>query len=102
MRVMLHTMPFNLNSFQAAVGHWHSQTFPEAKASHIALKLAEETGEVCRAVVEASFPSLSGHHRDLLADELSDVLIVLAALASKCGISLAKAVEVRWKMVEAR
>lgn len=99
---MLHTMPFNLNTFQAAVGHWHGQRFPEAKASHIALKLAEETGEVCRALVESSFPSRSDHHRESLADELGDVLIVLAALASKCGISLAKAVEARWKIVEAR
>lgn len=99
---MLHEMVFNLNTFQAAVGHWHVQTFPEAKPSHIALKLAEETGEVCRAIVESNFPSRSGHARESLADELADVLIVLAALASRCGISLAKATEARWAVIEAR
>lgn len=86
---------------QARVAVWHRDRYPTADVRDVALKVAEEAGEVCRAVVEDWHPSL---HRPpaALATELGDVVIACYALASKAGIDLEAAVSARWATVSER
>ena len=89
--------------WQDAVDAWHRDRYPAATVHDVALKLAEEAGEACGAVVEASHPSMNrvrGARR--LADELGDVFIACAALASRAGIDLERAVADRWKVIAER
>lgn len=91
----------NLYQLGEQVAAWHAGRYPTATAKDVALKLAEEAGEVCGAVVERDHPSL---HRDAraLADELGDVIIACAALAARAGLDLDTVVHNRWQTVRAR
>jgi NTP pyrophosphatase (non-canonical NTP hydrolase) len=61
---------------------WHAERFPTATVEHVALKLAEEAGEVCAAVI-----ALAGNeHPERAAsvvDECADVFIVLSVLVGR-------------------
>lgn len=94
----------NLERLQRDVSAWHRATFgPDCPPWAVALKLAEEAGEVCRAVVEADYASVNGTGRTSdLADELGDVVIACAGLAARSGIDLNDAVAARWAVVGAR
>lgn len=92
----------NLIDLQAEVATWHYDRFPTAGPTHVALKLAEEAGEACRAVVDGDYPSLTGRGAGSLADELGDVAITCAALAARAGINLEVAVARRWATVKRR
>lgn len=93
----------NLERLQRDVAEWHYATFgPDCPPWAVALKLAEEAGEVCRAVCEAEHPSGWRPQPADLADELGDVIIAAAALAGRSGINLTDAVADRWAVVGAR
>lgn len=92
----------DLDSLARYVAEWHYANYPDADVRDVALKVAEEAGEVCRAVVEHAHPSL---HRDTgprLADELGDVIIACAALAERANIDLDGAVQRRWQTISRR
>lgn len=92
-----------IERLQRDVAAWHWSRFGECPPWAVARKLAEEAGEVCRAVVEADYPSVNGTGRTSdLADELGDVLIAACALASRSGINLSDAVAARWAVVGER
>lgn len=89
--------------WQHDVAEWHRDRYPTADVRDVALKLAEEAGEVCRAVVERDHPTLNGSRGAAsVADELGDVVIACAALAAKAGVDLPDAVAARWETVNAR
>lgn len=71
-------------TLQERVGLWHRQRFPEAEMEHVALKTAEEAGEVAKAVngVVRKNASRSAeiHH---VAEEAADVVITLMALLDR-------------------
>lgn len=92
-----------IRELQDAVDVWHRDRYPTATAKDVALKLAEEAGEVCGAVVEVDHPPMNGT-RDAraLADELGDVVIAATALAARAGIDLQGAVAGRWVTVSSR
>ena len=99
--------PLNLDAVQAQVDTWTRQfrPTPEAAADPMAdaLCIAEEAGEVCRAVLKRSH----GKRPDVdwsaqLRDEVGDVVIGLLSLAANEGWSLADAVTERWAEVSQR
>lgn len=67
-----------------------------------ALGLAEEVGEVCRAVLKQSqgVRGTHEHWQDEIKKELGDVVIKCADVARACGIDLSDAVWQRWYDVE--
>lgn len=66
---------------QARVGAWHASRFPDVQMFHVALKAAEEVGEVAEAVndVLLGFAQREGR----IAEEAADVVIVLMALLER-------------------
>lgn len=96
------TMHVDLHDLTRYVAEWHHANYPTADVRDVALKLAEEAGEVCRAVVELDHPSLHRRHHAQLADELGDVIIVCAALAERANIDLDGAVHRRWAVIRER
>jgi NTP pyrophosphatase (non-canonical NTP hydrolase) len=88
---------------QSDVADWHRSRFPGCDPRDVALKLAEEAGEVCRAVLEVRHPTLNGTVRTTsLGDELGDVVIAAYALATRTGIDLDHAVARRWTVIRER
>ncbi|WP_344952852.1 MazG nucleotide pyrophosphohydrolase domain-containing protein [Sphaerisporangium flaviroseum] len=67
------------------------------------LKLAEETGEVCKAVRKHTALSIDPTSATgTLSEELADVLIYLAAIANRAGIDLADALRAKERVNETR
>ncbi|XKK37732.1 hypothetical protein HFP72_23750 [Nocardiopsis sp. ARC36] len=66
--------------------------FSDSTLIEQALKLAEETGEVCKAVRKHSSLGVDPNSTvGGLGEELADVLIYIAALANRTGIDLSSA-----------
>ncbi|MGW8528235.1 MULTISPECIES: MazG nucleotide pyrophosphohydrolase domain-containing protein [Nocardiopsidaceae] len=66
--------------------------FSDSTLIEQALKLAEETGEVCKAVRKHSSLGVDPNSAvGGLGEELADVLIYIAALANRTGIDLSRA-----------
>lgn len=89
----------NLRDLQREVGDWHREVYANATLAMIGLKLGEEAGEVCGAVDRMIY---QGGWRDQLADEMGDVVIMLAALCARLGIDFDHAVSYRWEEVRHR
>lgn len=80
------------------------RNFPRQPVEHRALLLAEETGEICRAVLKRS-QGVRGTVADWTAEirkEAADVYIGLLALAAIEDFSLEDEVARRWTDVERR
>ncbi|MET8334344.1 MazG nucleotide pyrophosphohydrolase domain-containing protein [Streptosporangium canum] len=68
-----------------------------------ALKLAEETGEVCKAVRKHSSLSIDPTSMTgSIGEELADVLIYVAAIANRAGVDLAEALRAKERVNETR
>ena len=81
------------------ITEWHEERWPEKDDCHVGAKLAEETGEVCGALIK-----LAEDRRDKfdVLDEMGDVLIVLSVLAGRMGVSLEEVRARRWAEVSNR
>lgn len=67
------------------------------------LKLAEETGEVCKAVRKHSSLSIDpASTTGTIGDELADVLIYVAAIANRAGVDLSEALRAKERINETR
>ncbi|MGN9846514.1 MazG nucleotide pyrophosphohydrolase domain-containing protein [Nonomuraea sp. H19] len=67
------------------------------------LKLAEETGEVCKAVRKQAAMSIDPTSQvGTVGHELADVLIYVAAIANRAGIDLAEALRAKERINETR
>lgn len=75
-----------LAGIQSALKAWHKSNYPDATDSDVGLKLAEETGEVCRALDRLMYAQ-SEHDHNLwtwnLAEEIGDAMICLIVLAAR-------------------
>ena len=96
-----------LDQIQAEVEEWTKRfrPTPEAAADPLAdaLSVAEEAGEVCRAVLKRAHGKRPGTDWSAqLRDEAVDVVISLLSLAANEGWSLADAVAARWATVRTR
>ena len=70
---------------EQTISEWHDKKWPEKDDRHVAAKLAEETGEVCGALIKL----VEGRRSiDDVKDEIGDVLIVLSVLAGRHGWTL--------------
>lgn len=101
------TCGHDLDAMQAEVDQWtrRFRPSPEAAADPMAdaLSVAEEAGEVCRAVLRRAHGKRPG--TDWTAEvriEAADVVISLLSLAANEGWSLLDAVAERWVEVQQR
>lgn len=88
-------------SMTSAVGKWHHERYRGAPDAAVALKLAEEVGELIRAIngeigVHDSADSGSVY------DELGDVLIVATVIAHRHGWTIGDVLADRFATVAAR
>ncbi|HZD14897.1 MAG TPA: MazG-like family protein [Pseudonocardiaceae bacterium] len=90
---------------QAEVKAWLERNVGLSRSvEHQTLVLAEEVGEVCRAVVKRA-QGIRGTHAEWSAQlraETADVLITLLALAATEGFDLHTAAAQKWAVVAAR
>lgn len=89
----------------AEVGAWLVATFgPERSVVEQALVVAEETGELCRAVVKRA-QKVRGTDEEwsyAIRGEAADVVITLLSLAHTEGFDLETEVARRWREVSSR
>ena len=79
-------MAITPEEYQARVDAWHRRRWPDATIHKIAMKLAEECGEVNGAI-------LKHKGREEVMYECSDVLNVVAVLLTRHGYTLTEAME---------
>lgn len=94
----------NIGKTQQQVAAWVAHNFPGTSNAERALGLAEESGEVCRAVLKLE-QGIRGSRDEWLtevAKELGDVFVKLCDVANAYGIDLEDAVAARWATVRAR
>jgi NTP pyrophosphatase (non-canonical NTP hydrolase) len=96
-----------LDTIQAEVDEWtrRFRPTPESAADPMAdaLALAEEAGEVCRAVLKRAHGKRPGTDwTEQVRLEAADVAICLLSLAANEGWSLADAIAERWAEVQTR
>ena len=93
-----------LGDHQDEVAAWHEREFPGALPEWLGLIVAEEAGEVARAMLKLMSNVRGG--RDVwypeLKAETADVLIALLALANRMGFDLEEAYRERWAVVSKR
>jgi len=88
----------------AEIGNWTSLNFPNETRISIALGIAEETGELCRAVLK-QFTGIRGTFEEWdeeIKKELGDVYIKLGHLANFCGWDLDELIKIRWTEISQR
>jgi len=93
-----------LGDHQDEVAAWHRREFPEAIPEWLGLIVAEEAGEVCRAMLKLVSNVRGGPevwYPELKA-ESADVLTALLALADRMGFDLEEAFRERWAVVSQR
>lgn len=85
--------PLDLDALQAWIGSFSRSQWPTMTAESEALALAEEAGEVCRAVVKRrhGVRGSSDAWTRALQREIAQVVVVAARLAALEGFSLAEA-----------
>ena len=84
----------SLNTIGESVRQWQDEQFPDTDMLLQTLVLAEETGEVCRAVVK-EHQGVRPKSRGILSEELADVILLTAGLADRAGVDLNLAVKKR-------
>ena len=94
---------FDLAEFQAEVGAWHRHNFPAAPAERVALKLAEEVGELAHARIQLEDGiGDADKHRQEEADAVGDIMIVLAIYCEKADLDLSGCIIATWERVSKR
>jgi NTP pyrophosphatase (non-canonical NTP hydrolase) len=89
---------------QAEVGVWLDQHFPNRTLDQQVLVLAEEVGEVARAVVKRA-QGVRGSHAEWttqLHGEVADVLLTCLAIAATEGFDLSGATARKWATIQRR
>jgi NTP pyrophosphatase (non-canonical NTP hydrolase) len=94
-----------ITSMQDEVDAWRQkQPWADESPAQSTLGLAEEVGEVCRAVLKNE-QRIRGTHDEWmieLAKELGDVFIKLCDVANVYGLDLQKCITARWDEVSKR
>lgn len=95
------TRPAGAPPIQAEVGAWLDEHLPGRSIELQALVLAEEVGELCRAVVKRQ-QGIRGTHAEWSAQlraEAGDVLLTLYSLAASEGFDLHDAAARKWQQI---
>jgi NTP pyrophosphatase (non-canonical NTP hydrolase) len=94
----------DVRGMQDQVATWVDHNFPGTTPAEKCLGLAEESGEVCRAVLklEQGIRGTREEWREEIAKELGDVFVKLCDVATAYELDLQDAVEQRWATVRAR
>lgn len=92
-----------IDDFQKDVASWHRHNFGAPNQLLVALKVAEEAGELAGAVVKGAEPMRDTAHWDLKAqDAVGDTIIALAMFCNARGLSLEHCVRDAWEEVRGR
>jgi NTP pyrophosphatase (non-canonical NTP hydrolase) len=94
-----------INEFQDEVHEWRQkQPWADEPPTATCLGLAEEVGEVCRAVLkrEQKIRGTDEEWEAEIAKELGDVFVKLADVANVYGLSLESCIMERWAVVSER
>lgn len=90
----------NMAWLQKNVARWHDRKYPDTVLSDLGIKLAEETGEVCKAINRIRERSIRGgadyvNWRENLVEEIGDVAVVLMVLCAHGDLDFAAVIEGR-------
>ena len=99
-----HGAPSGLTGVVREVESWVAYNFPDRTPVGVTLGLAEECGEVCRAVLKAD-QGIRGTRAEWMLElrkELGDVFVKLADVAAMHDIDLIPAILERWADVRLR
>ena len=94
----------SLSEFQRNFAAWIAHNFPDAPRALTALSVAEEAGELCRAVLKQA-QGIRGRPEDWekeIAKEIGDVIIAATWVATVCNLDLQTVLEHRWAEVVKR
>lgn len=92
-----------LKQLQAEVKEWATHNFPEAERVDPVLGVAEETGELCHAVLKMKQGiRTSEDHMEEAIDAIGDLVIYLADVCNKYGFDLESIVYSTWDEVKQR
>lgn len=94
-----------MNEIQDALRTWHRKKFPRSTLPEIGLKLAEECGEVCRAIDRIHYSKSAtedAQWRENLTDEIGDAAIVLLVLCNRGHLDFEEVLTERAAEVMAR
>lgn len=94
----------SLSDLQVLAYEWSLNQWPDEDVLSDALGIAEEAGEVCRAVLKRRHGT-RGSHADWTAQlrtEAADVALVLLVLAAREGFDLRDAIEDRYEQIKDR
>lgn len=94
------TAPLTMSQLQNTIATWHRSTFPGAPTAAVGLKMAEEAGELAKAVNRLEHTD-AGDRMNLM-EELGDVAITLMVIAERYGYDLEALIELRIMHVMAR
>lgn len=98
-----------LDAYQSEVWEWAQENFGDTSARggdvvSATLGLAEETGELCRAVLK-QHQGIRGsweEWQEEIGKELGDVFIKVFDVASRAGINVSEVLEKRWYTISQR
>lgn len=89
----------SMKDLQDRAVDWHIKRFPDAEAVHVALKMCEEAGEVCRALNGELGRNSATGYGDVCA-EAADVIISTMVLVGRYyGIELYHEVDSKLKIL---
>ena len=96
--------PNHISVMQEEVRKWTGHNFQGDSVQDVTLGIAEETGELCRAVLKR-WQGIRGTHAEWTEEihkEAADVFIKLCHLAAVEGFDLWEAIWARWQVVSQR
>lgn len=92
-----------LKQLQAEVKEWTEHNFPNAEKVDPVLGVAEETGELCHAILKMKQGiRISEDHVGEAIDAIGDIVIYLADVCNKYGFDLESVVYSTWAQVHHR
>lgn len=94
----------DISKMQSEIGEWIVENFGPEDPVVAGLVLAEETGELARAVAKMT-QGIRGTKLDWLNQaslEIGDVMISLLSVAHALGIEAEEAIEGRWRFIQQR
>jgi NTP pyrophosphatase (non-canonical NTP hydrolase) len=89
---------------QSEMLQWVTHNFPGHSPLENTTGLAEEAGELCRAVLKLE-RGIRGTREEWLAEikkEIGDVIICCIFIANDYGVDWAQALQERWRVIEQR
>lgn len=94
----------SIDEFRAEFHAWTQANFPTQTAEQAGLALAEEAGELCRAILKRAqgIRGTSGEWEAEVAKEIGDVFMALQWIANRFNLDLDEVVLDRWKTIKKR